>query len=160
MARETQVGNGNGRSTPAPRAVVENLGEFAHDVVTLSELQAKLLVADLNDLKSGAVTPLGIIGLAAVVALGCVPVLLMGIAWMLVDYDVLSRGWAFLAAAAGGILLAIVLGAAGWLGFRRQLAVLERSRTELARNVTWIKSVLKHSGRTWRDPREVIPRSS
>lgn len=154
------MNGGNGRSTAAPRAVVENLGEFTHDVLTLSELQVKLFAADFKDLKSGAVTPLALMGLAAVVALGAMPVGLMGVAWMLIDHQVLSAGWAFLLSAAGGLLLAAILGVTGWIWFRRQLAVLERSQTELARNVTWIKSVLKHSGRTWRDPREVIPRSS
>jgi uncharacterized membrane protein YqjE len=157
MAREAKMNTGNGRAPAAPRAMVDNLSDFAHDVVTLSELQVKLLAADLNDLKSGAVTPLALMGLAAVVALGAVPVLLMAVAWLLVDYDVLARGWAFLAAAGGGLVLALVMGLAGFSWLPRQLAVLERSRVELDRNVTWIKSVLKHSGRTSRDPREVIP---
>jgi hypothetical protein len=147
--------NGNGKSA-APRAVVENLGEFVHDVMTLSELQAKLLVADLKDFRSGAIMPAGLMALAAIVALGSVPVLLMGIAWMLVDYNVLSTGWAFLAATAIGLIAATVLGGVGWLLFRRQLSALERSQVELERNITWIKSVLKHSGRTTRDPKVVI----
>jgi hypothetical protein len=147
--------NGNGR-TAAPRAVVENLGEFVHDVVTLSELQARLLVADLKDFRSGATVPAGLMALAAIVALGTVPVLLMGVAWMFVNYGGLAEGWAFLAATAIGLMTAAVLGGVGWLLFRRRLAALERSQVELERNITWIKSVLKHSGRTTRDPKVVI----
>ncbi|MBW3598052.1 MAG: phage holin family protein [Planctomycetes bacterium] len=151
------MNHGNGRA--APRAVVENLSDFAHDVLTLSELQVKLLAADLNDIKSGAVAPLGLMGLAAVLGLGAVPVVLMGVAWLLVEYDVLSQAWAFLISAGGGLLIALILGLAGWLWLRRQLAVLERSRLELDRNLTWVKSVLKHRGRTTRDPGVVIPHS-
>jgi hypothetical protein len=147
--------NGNGRSA-APRAVMENLGEFVHDVVTLSELQAKLLVADLKDFRSGATIPAGLMALAAIVTLGTMPVLLMGVAWMLVNYAGWAEGWAFLAAAAIGLVTAAVVGAVGWLLFRRQWAALERSQVELERNITWIKSVLKHSGRTTRDPKVVI----
>ncbi len=158
MAYETQMNGANGR-TPAPRAVVENLGEFLHDVVTLGELQTKLFTADVRDFKSGALVPIALMGLAGVLALGCLPVLLTGLAWLLVDYDVLQRGWAFLVAAAGGLAVTAILGAVGWFWFRRQLAVLSRSQVELERNITWIKSVLKHSGRTPRDPRVVIPHS-
>jgi hypothetical protein len=151
--------NGSNGRTAAPRAVVENLSDFLHDVVTLSELQAKLFVADLKDFRSGATMPAALLGAAAVVALGTVPVLLMAIAWLLIDYDVLRPGWAFLAAAGVGLALAALLGGVGWYAFRRRLAVLERSQIELERNITWFKSVLKHSGRTTRDPNVVIPGS-
>ncbi len=157
MARETEVNGANARSA-APRAVVENIGEFVHDVVTLSELQSKLFVADLKDFRSGTVAPGSLMGLASVLFVGCVPVLLMGIAWLLVDYDVLAPGWAFLAAGSGGAIVAGLMALTGWLIFRRQLAILDRSRAELEKNVTWIKSVLKHSGRTPRDPHLVINR--
>jgi hypothetical protein len=149
--------NGTNGRTAAPRAVVENLSDFLHDVVTLSELQAKLFVADLKDFRSGAAVPAALLGAGAIVALGCIPVLLMAIAWLLIDYEILSHGWAFLAATGVGVLLAAVLGIAGWALFRRNLSVLERSQLELERNITWFKSVLKHSGRTTRDPNVVIP---
>jgi hypothetical protein len=157
MAHQTQM-NGNGRQA-APRAVVENLGEFAHDVVTLAELQAKLFIADVQTFKSGVVFPTALMAGAGILALGCIPVLLMGVAWLLVDYQVLSRGWAFLVSTAAGLILAGIMGAIGWASFRRQLNILERSQVELERNITWIKSVLKHSGRTTRDPNVVIPRT-
>ncbi len=157
MARETEVNGANARSA-APRAVVENIGEFVHDVVTLSELQSKLFVADLKDFRSGTVAPGSLMGLASVLFVGCVPVLLMGIAWLLVDYDVLAPGWALLAAGSGGAIVAGLMALTGWFIFRRQLAILDRSRAELEKNVTWIKSVLKHSGRTPRDPHLVINR--
>lgn len=161
MAYQTQVKNGahgtngNGR-TAAPRAVVENFGDFVHDVVTLSELQAKLLAADLKDFRAGATVPAALMAAAGIVALGCVPVLLMAVAWLLVDYRVMSHGWAFLTSTGVGLLLAGVLGGVGWFSFRRHLAALQRSQVELERNITWIKSVLKHSGRTPRDPNVVI----
>jgi hypothetical protein len=158
MADQTKIVGSSGTNgrTGAPRAVVENLSDFLHDVVTLSELQAKLFVADVNDFRSGAIVPGALLGAAAIIALGCVPVLLMAIAWLLIDYEVLSQGWAFLAATGIGVLLAVVLGITGWVLFRRNLAVLERSQLELQRNITWFKSVLKHSGRTTRDPNVVI----
>lgn len=158
MAYQTEMSGSNGR-TAAPRAVVENFGEFMHDVVTLGELQAKLFVADMRDFKSGAVAPMALMGVAFVLALGCAPVLLMGLAWLLVDLELLQRGWAFLVAALAGLLLTATLGATGWFWFRRHLAVLNRSQIELERNITWIKSVLKHSGRTTRDPYVVIRNS-
>jgi hypothetical protein len=149
--------NGSNGRTAAPRAVVDNLSDFLHDVVTLSELQAKLFLTDLKDFQSGATLPAALMGAAAVVGLGCVPVLLMAVAWLLIDYEVLTHGWAFLVAAGIGLGAAALLGGAGWFALRRQLAVLERSKLELERNITWFKSVLKHSGRTTRDPNVVIP---
>lgn len=132
----------NGRQT-GTRQVTRNVSELAHDVITLAELQAQLLACDLRDGKSRAIGPIVSMAAGLILALGTMPVLLMGIGWLLVNHAGWSEGAALLVAGGGGL---VVSGGLAWFGWRRlkaALAIIARSRNELAENIRWLKGTLK-----------------
>lgn len=146
----------NGRGKPA--GVGRSVSGLAHDVIELAELQAQLLALDLRDSGSRAAPPVALLVSAVLLALGSMPVLLLGIGWLLVRQAGWTEGAAFLSVGGGAVLLAA---ATAWIGSRRlqsAITILTRSTQELSENIQWLKQTLKrppgrHETRTVRDSR-------
>lgn len=134
--------NGRGESSPAS-GVGENVADLTHDLLALAELQFQLLLVDLREGGSHSKLPLALIAAGALLALGTVPVALLGIGWLLVNLAELSQGVAFLVTAAGALLLAGLLAWWGYSRLRGAMSLLTRSRGEFAANIHWIKQALK-----------------
>lgn len=129
--------------TPA-RAVARNTGEFLHDLVTLAELQTRLLIVDgqegVRNLTLAALAMAG--GLA--VALAVLPVLLIALGLTLVELAGLSPAVAMAIAGLVGIFAAGALVLAGCLAWRRQCrGTFDRSVREWKQTSRWIKEALK-----------------
>jgi Putative Actinobacterial Holin-X, holin superfamily III len=128
-------------------AVVTNVAGFGEDLLNLAELQSRLAAAEgrqnVDIVKTGG----ALIAAGLIVAVASLPVGLVGIAELLVSEMGLKRGYALLAVAAVAILIAgSCLGlAASW--FRRNRLGFPLSGEELARNVNWVRTVLRQSGR-------------
>jgi hypothetical protein len=164
MVNQTSVTKANGRgisvakldSDPSPdngtaesgaNAVVSNVAGFGEDLLNLVELQTRLTAVELrqnlNLFKVGG----ALMATGLVVAVAGLPVGLVGIAELLVSEMGLKRGYALLAVAAIAILFAAscVGLAASW--FRRKPLGFPLSGEELARNLNWVRTVLRQSGR-------------
>ncbi len=140
--------NNGSQSRATPLGVVHNLADFGNDIATLVELQAKLAVHDTKDCLARATTPLIVLGVGSAVALASLPVILLGMADLIASNSTLSVGAARLIVGLAALVLA---GVATYLGLRGSTASLEsfrRSREELIRNLSWIRTVLVHSGRS------------
>lgn len=134
----------NGSSKSPTKAVARSLGELAHDAVTLADLQVELLKTELRNEVGGTVKSVLLLVFAVVVILGCVPVLLMSLAYALVELADFSQALSLLIATLVGLVIAGSLAALGWRKLRNDSITLQRSRDEFSRNVDWIKQVLKH----------------
>lgn len=134
----------NGRRTGA-RQVSRNVSDFAHDVITLAELQAQLVACDLREGKSQAIGPLVLMVAGLVLALGSTPVFLFGIGWLLVNYAEWSESAALLTSAGCGLMLAGGVACLGWRGLRSAIAVMSRSQNEFTQNIQWLKAALTRS---------------
>ncbi|TWU14511.1 hypothetical protein CA54_33780 [Symmachiella macrocystis] len=132
----------NGSTHFPPRSVARNVGQFAHDVVSLAELQTELLKVDAEDYLKRAAKPLIAWTVTVVVALGCVPVALATLALGLVQAG-LQTWLAFLIATVTGLIIASVSGIVGWLWMSKSFDAFRRSRQEFRSNLTWIKVALK-----------------
>lgn len=143
MADETKVSERNGAPEAAPKGLVRDVGELAHDAWTLVELQAQLFSADMQELGRRPVVPALILlgGLALVVA--GFPMALIALALLLVQVLPTSYPVGFLLAAVIGAMCGGLLCIIGWRQVRKRLAVLQRSQQELARNLNWIKQILE-----------------
>jgi hypothetical protein len=149
MADQATVNRGDGVPINAPAtAVVSNLAEFGNDFATLAELQAQLAAIDLKVSAGRAAMPAGLLAGALVLLLGSVPVLLVGVAALIAHYAGIGSHWALLVTAAGALALAGAIGALAVSRLRRSFESFQRSREELVRNVSWIKTVLTYSGRS------------
>jgi len=132
----------NGKTHFPPRRVARNVSHVAHDIVTLAELQTELLKVDSGQFLDKAAKPILLLGLAAVVALGVVPVALIALA-----YGVTQAGvplWiAFIISTVCGLLIAAAAGVWGWMQFRQSFKAFVSSREELKSNIAHLKWLLK-----------------
>lgn len=136
----------NGRHVePPPAAVGENIANLAQEMLTLGELQVKLLLMDLKSSRDRALTPSAILIGGSCFLLGTTPVLLLAIA------DILSQslGWDLPLArfAVAGVSFCISIAAMSWaakalVGASQSLS---RSRSEFLENLSWIKNVIRQS---------------
>ena len=154
MADQASVSRTNGTSYQAsPASLVSNIAEFGNDVATLVELQAKLAVFDAKDCVGRATIPLVVLGVGATFALATLPVILLGIADLIAAATGLSPGGARLLVGVFVLVLAAVVAVISLKAATASLDSFRRTREELTRNISWIRTVLVHSGRGVSRPR-------
>jgi len=145
MDHQTQINERNGSPQTASKALAHDVGEFAHNVLTLAELQAQLFAADVQECGQRAFVP-GLVLLGGVaLGLTCFPIALAALALVLVEVFQTSYAAGFLITAAVGAVLSALMCVIGWFQVRQRLALLGRSQQELVRNLRWIKKVLERS---------------
>ena len=146
QAKVSDRGAGNGSSVNG-EGVVGSIAGLGNDVATLAELQLKLATLDFKETTGRALIPLALVVLGLVGLVSSVPLALAGIALLAAELLAISLGWAFLLTAVATMLGTglIVLFAGRRLG--ASFEGFRRSRDELIRNVSWIRTVLVQSGR-------------
>lgn len=145
MVNQAQVDGKKTNASPAA-GVGHNVADLSHDLIELAELQCQLLLVDVSESKSKSMIPVIVMAGAALFALGTIPVILLGVGWLLVDTLDLSEAAAFLIV---GFVSLLIAAGAGWWGYRAvksALSLLTRSRREMSENIRWIKMALKSRG--------------
>ncbi len=147
MAGQTPVEPKNGSPEGPAKVFARSVSQYIRDIITLSELQSRLLVIDLKQAARRATGVAVLLVVACGLLAGSFPVLLMAIAYAFVE----GKGWplwaGFLTATVIGVVLSACFGAGGAMLLRGRLAGFERSRRELARNLRWLKESLSADGR-------------
>ena len=80
MGLQTNISEQNGASRVAPKALARDVGEFAHDVLTLAELQAQLFAADAQECGRRVLVPGLALLCGVVLGLTCLPLALAALA--------------------------------------------------------------------------------
>lgn len=151
MDHQTKISERNGSPKAASKGLARDVGEFAHDVFTLADLQAQLFIADVQECGQRVLVPGLVLVCGAALGLACFPVGLAALALLVIQVFETSYAAGFLLAVAVGAVLSGLLCAIGWFQVRERAAVLRRSQQELARNLRWIKNVLERSRLTRRN---------
>jgi hypothetical protein len=135
-------------NSPLMEGVLGNLAGFSTDVASLAELQARLAAQDLKEATRRVGLPAAIMAGALALALGSLPVLLLGIAELIAPVLAVSHGLSLLVVAVVGLMVAGAI--AGLVAPRivRGFGSFRRSAEELDRNLSWIKTVLAQSRRS------------
>ncbi len=127
-----------------------NVGDLAHDVVELVELQSRLFLLDARESARTSITGAVFVLAGAMLLLAGVSALLYALGWLLAD----SAGWprwaAFGTSAAAGLLVSGIL---AWVGIKRLRAgvnTFRRSGRELSQNLQWFRD-------TWKNPEHRSP---
>jgi hypothetical protein len=142
MTQEQRKTETNGKADTANAR--PGVGSLLHDMMALIELQGKLFVHDLHQLRTGSGPALLMLAFGLVLAFSTVPVLLLGLGWMLAAYVDWPVWAATIAVAfAGGVGPALLLLLLGWSMIQKKASVMSRSTTELRRNTDWLKRRLK-----------------
>ena len=145
---------GSGRSPDAStaesgaNAVVTNVAGFGEDLLNLAELQARLTGLEVRQNLDVVKTGGALIATGLIVAVAGLPVGLVGIAELLVVEMGLKRDHALLSVAAIAFVVAGSCVGLGASWFRRKRLGFPLSGEELARNVNWVRTVLRQSGRS------------
>ena len=145
MVPQTKINESNGVPQSASKGLARDVSEFAHDVLTLAELQAELFVADVQECRQRTQVPGLVLICGLALGLACFPIALAALALLLIQVLGTSYAAGFLLAALVGAVLSALVSVVGWLQVRRHVAVLGRSQQELVRNLQWIKKVLERS---------------
>ena len=132
---------------PGAAGVVTNVASFGENLLNLAELQARLTAAEVRRNFDSAKTAGALIIVGAVLAIAGLPVLLIGIAELLVTELGIKRGYALLTASIAAIVLggALCMIASRWLS--RQPLGLRVAGEEFNRNINWLRTILRQSGR-------------
>ena len=142
MDDQARIDERNRTSKNASSSFARGVADFTNDVLTLAELQAQLLAADVQECRQRALLPALLLLCGLAVSLACFPVGLTALAFWLVQTYSTSYATGFLTAFIVGAVLGAVLSVLGCLQVKKKLAVLRRSQQELIRNLCWIRKVL------------------
>ena len=145
MDDQAKIDERNRTSKNASSGFAQGVADFTLDVLTLAELQAQLLAADVQECRQRVLVPGLMLLCGLAVGLACFPVGLTALAFCLVQSYKTSYATGFLTAFIVGAVLGAVLSVLGCLQVKKNLAVLRRSQNELIRNLRWIKKVLDHT---------------
>lgn len=128
---------------PPAAELRRSINQFARDVITLCELQAELLQVDVKEWVTRCMIPAMMLSAAAViVGLASAPLLLLSLAYALVEFADFSLAAATLTAGVIGLAIAAVCGMAAWRIVRREHSAFHRFNVELSRNLRWLKQVV------------------
>jgi hypothetical protein len=146
MVDQAEVTPANGRTELPPQAVARGTAGFLHDVATLAELQGKLFTVDLQQGVSKLVTPIVVMVLGIVVALGCVPIALMTLAHAIDELTPLTLWPSYLISLIVGLLMSALLALPAYARLKSGINIFDRSLAECRRNTQWAKDTLKRLG--------------
>jgi uncharacterized membrane protein YqjE len=148
------MSNDNGSAKRPPNAVGRKMARLAYSVATLAELQARLAKAELGNWCRSVVRPLLLLVAAALIVLASAPVLLLGLAWTLVELAGWSPALAMSIVSLACLAAAGVAASIGWCRLRGHSSAFLCSSDELRRNLAWIKHALKHESNSPGTPSE------
>jgi hypothetical protein len=127
--------------------VRSNVAGFGENLLNLTELQARMAAVELRQnieaVKTGGI----VLVTGTVIALAALPVVLVGIAELLVYELGWQRGLAFLAVGLTTLGIAALCAAAAGVWLKRQRLGFPLSTEEFSRNLHWVHTVLRLSGR-------------
>jgi len=125
--------------------MARNVGEVAHDMITLAELQYSLLRLDAIEWLNRSKIAIILLVVGGIVALGTMPVLLATLAYTIFDLTSLPLSASFGIAALTGLLAAGLLGILGYRTLVRAPNVFSRSQNEWSNNLNWVKQSFRHA---------------
>ncbi len=140
------------RRDSSAQSLTHSVASIAQDMVTIAELQMRLLVVDLRALRQGALRGLVTWLIACALLVAVLPTALIGTGLWLADAAHVSTAAGLLWVAFGAVLLVIGLFLAGWRQLKRQRVGLQRSRKEIRANLAAMRQMLSsYAGRASED---------
>jgi len=142
MDQQANLNERNGASKVTNHGLAWDVGSFANDALTLTELQSQLMAADLREYGRRIWFPSLLLAGGLALGLACFPIAMVTVALGLVYFLETSYFVAFLIVLTTSVVGSVGLCVFGCNKVRERAAVLERSRAELLHNLRWIKRVL------------------
>jgi hypothetical protein len=151
MVDQTKVNGADHPAETTTGAVARSAGELLHDLVTLSELQGRLLITDAREGVSHLLTPIAVIAAGILVLVGSIPIALVTLALLLIQTTTLTQVQAFGVSLLVGLVIGALLAGGGFWCLRHGNPMFHRTQTEWRQNVKWAKDALSRITNTrWR----------
>lgn len=141
MADQKTVAEANGETS-----VIRNLSDFGSDVMTLVELQWRLMLLDAREGSKAIIPAASTVVVGATIALMALPILMVSLAHAIMEFGHLRPSLAFLITGVIGIAVGGIVAAVGWNTLQKGSALFTRSRQEFDANTRWMKNVLQRMG--------------
>ena len=120
---------------------------FGENLLTLAELQARMAAVELRQNVAAVKVASVLLVAGTLVALAAVPVILFGIAELLVAELACAARYAFLAVGSLTVGIAVCCAIAAALWLKRRRLGFPLTSEEFTRNLHWVHTVLRLSGR-------------
>ena len=132
---------------PSAPGMMNSVAGFGDSLLTLGELQARLTAIEVRQNLESVKTGGALIVAGSILAIASLPVLMVGLAELLVSETGMKRGYALLSTATTAVVMAgaCITVARSWL--RKKPFGFPLASEEFARNLNWLRTVLRHSGR-------------
>jgi hypothetical protein len=152
--RETGPNGENGRAGSDMRAggdlVMRGVAGFGENLLTLAELLARLAKIELRQLLEAARASVVLALCSALAMCSGLIIMLGGLAELMVSELGMKRGYALLSVACSAISVGAICLVVAATRLRAKRLGFPLSCEELARNFNWLRTVLRHSGRSRR----------
>lgn len=145
MPRQAEM-NGHRTDDATVGDVTSHMSGLAYDLITLTELQARLLFLDVREATRRSAITVVILTVMAVFTVSAVPVCLLGIAELIIESAGWQRGSALLTVGGMGALGALVGAALAAKRLVKISAVFARSHQEFQENLEFVKRLVRQPG--------------
>jgi len=139
--------NGAAGTDPRPSGVIDSVNALGTNLGNLATLQLRLAVCDGKESLQRLTLSLVLGAFALVVLPSSVVVALLGAAYWITSATSLTPPQALLLVAGIGVFLSALALLLAVRFSRGSFTTFRRSGEELQRNLAWIRTVMKHSGR-------------
>ena len=136
---EGSLNNSPPRRLP-PENVARSIGGMASDLISLSELQLKLLKRDSTEAVQRTYVSVAFLVIGLLILFACLPVGMLAIVYALHEFVQLDMASSLLIVVATSFVIGTLILAIAFFKLKKVGNIFHRSQTELVKNVDWLKS--------------------
>jgi hypothetical protein len=133
----------DGKPTVIRTSEPRDLGKVGHEVMQLAKLQISVFRCELRRWQRQLILPTMSLAAAVVVAISCVPMLMLSAAYGLAGSGLISFPLSLLIVAISSTALAGLSGLVAWKRIRNLEPPFDRFRRQLVQNLRAVKSILR-----------------
>lgn len=148
MANKTQVSHRKEKLSEDSGSLRREAGGFAHDLLALVELQSRLFMVEVREVRRQSILPSLLMISGLLLGASCFPIALIAFALCLAQWANLSIATSFLFVLVVGLLSSLLLLFISSMILRKRSHLFRRSQEEFLRNYVWFKSAFKGKGAT------------
>jgi hypothetical protein len=148
VSQTNQVKSAGSEESPL-QAVASTTGSFAEDVITLAELQARLLQLDGADWARERLRPVIFAFIGAGIGLGLVPIALLTLAAILNQFANFTYAQSLGIALVVGAAISAAMMLAAYSALQKAASPFSRTRGEWDANLRWLRNMIRRQGRRW-----------
>ena len=128
-----------------PENVARSIGGMCSDLLSLTELQMKLLKRDSAEAVHRTYFSIAILAIGLLILFACLPVGMLAIVYVLHEFAQLTMAMALIIVVASGLLVGTVLASVAYFKLKKVGNIFHRSQTEFSKNVDWLKNSMEWS---------------